>query len=203
MDNNVQVEASLVGVVHVHTTERCWCEWSRRMVLVWCATVWCGKCNASCCWLESNSPLCPAAAFASSPGCEPARVVSAPSTRPKGPQRVESVDPEPMSGSPQPRPPMMHAAARSALFGQGGLTLAHVGHHKMPPPTSPAPVPAACMGGGPLRYAPAPGKSNNDPMGSLCARQRDTQAQKSSASVEHEGTRILTQPTYQASPSPN
>ena len=179
MDNNVQVEASLVGVVHVHTTERCWCEWSRRMVLVWCATVWCGKCNASCCWLESNSPLCPAAAFASSPGCEPARVVSAPSTRPKGPQRVESVDPEPMSGSPQPRPPMMHAAARSALFGQGALTLAHVGHHQNGPPNFPCSSAWSLHGWWPATLCTSSRKIQQRPYGlALCQAERHAGTEK-------------------------
>jgi hypothetical protein len=56
MDNNVQVGASSVGVVHVHTTdEKCWCEWRVGVgewasgFLVWCATVWCV--NASSCVL--------------------------------------------------------------------------------------------------------------------------------------------------------
>jgi hypothetical protein len=164
--------------------------------MVW----WCGKCNASCSRATRRFVR---------PLPSPARLAASPrewfphqAHAPKAPNESNQSNLSPCPARPTTAAHDACCCTLSAFW----TRWAQAGSRWPPqngPPTSPAPVPAACMGGGPLRYAPAPGKSNNEPMGSLCARQRDTQAQKSSASVEHEGTRILTQPTYQASPSPN
>jgi hypothetical protein len=108
--------------------------------LVWCATVWCGKCNNAFVLLSAGSRATrrfvrPLAASQGRLAANPREWFSAPGTRPKGPQRESNQS----ILSPCPARPTtaVHDACcctLSTFWTKGGLTLATT---KMAPPNFP------------------------------------------------------------------